>query len=195
MSFDNMHMGDMDRDLQYREQIPRGWWKRNWMWFVPTSFLCMIIFCCGCPAAMFVGVVGIMRNSEPYLIAMEKIQANPEAQEALGQPIRDNSWMPIGEINQDITSGTGNTELRWNLAGPKGEGKAYVKARMADGKWEIVMIEVNLPNGKKIVLHDKGGGNDAPPFPAQDNAEPGKAKEVEPPDMNITTPDKGESKK
>jgi hypothetical protein len=188
-------MGDLGRDLQSHEQKPRGWWKRNWKWLVPTLFLFMIIFCCGCPGGIFVGVVGIMRNSEPYLMAMEKIQANPEAQEAFGQPIRDDSWMPLGEIKQELIDGSGNAELRWALAGPKGKGKAYVKARMVDGKWEIEMIEVNLPNGKKVVLRDEGGGNEAPPFPAQDNAESGKAKETAPPDMNITMPGEGEPKK
>jgi hypothetical protein len=175
MSFNYSDPTAFNAGFPGQEQKPRGWWKRNWKWLVPTSFLCMFIFCCGCPVAIFVGIGGIIRNSEPYLIAMEKIQASPEAQEAFGQPIHDNSWIVLGEINKDLTNGSGNAELRWDLAGPKGKGKAYVKARMTDGKWELETLEVILPDGKKIDLHDEDGGNKIPPLQGQGNAESDKA--------------------
>jgi hypothetical protein len=174
------------------EQKPRGWWSRNWKWFVPTVFLCLILMCGGCLTGIAVLFISGLRHLEPYVVTMEKIQANPEAQEALGQPIRDDSWFPV------LSPDGNNMDIRWDLSGPKGKGKAHVKARMTGNKWEIVLIEVILPNDKKILLHDEGGGNVAPPFKAQGAAEGEKKPEAAPsPDLtpNIPMPEEGGPKK
>jgi hypothetical protein len=191
MSFNYSDPTALNATFPGPEQKPRGWWSRNWKWFVPTLFLGMILMCSGCLATIFFGAVGLLRNAEPYLPAMQKIQASPEAQEAFGQPIRDNSWMPTWSPDRD------NIDVRWDLVGPKGKGKAYVKARMGKVKLEIVIIEVTLPNGKRLLLHDEGpGGNDAPAFNPQGAADGEKKQEAAPPpDMNIAMPDEGEPKK
>jgi hypothetical protein len=187
MSFDYSNPKAMDATFPGPEQKPRGWWSRNWKWFVPTVFLIMILICCGGPVAIFFGAIGVLRNAEPYVSTMQKIQSNPEAQEAFGQPIRDVSWIPVGQVSME--NDTGSAELRWDLAGPKGKGKAYVKARMMNGKWEVVVIEVTLPNGKKLTIHDEGPGG-APPFNPQGSAPPDKSKEeaAPQPDLNPNIP-------
>jgi hypothetical protein len=174
------------------EQKPRGWWSRNWKWFVPTVFLCLILMCGGCLTGIGVLFISGLRHLEPYVVTMDKIQANPEAQEAFGQPIRDDSWFPV------LTPDGNNMDIRWDLAGPKGKGKAHVKARMSDNKFETVFIEVILPSGKEIELPDEGGGNVAPPFKPQGAAEGEKKPEASPsPDLtpNIPMPDEKEPKK
>jgi hypothetical protein len=175
-----------------QEQKPRGWWSRNWKWFVPTVFLCLILMCSGCLAGIGYMIVYGLKNQEPYLVAMEKIQANQQAQEAFGQPIRDNSWIPA------LIPDGNNIDMRWDLVGPKGKGKAYVKSRMIGNKFEIVVIEVVLPDGKKLVLHDEGGGNEAPKFQPPGAAEGDKkAETAPPPDLtpNIPAIEESEPKK
>ncbi|MGD0519061.1 MAG: cytochrome c oxidase assembly factor Coa1 family protein [Thermoguttaceae bacterium] len=148
--------------------------------------------CGGCLTGIGVLFISGLRHLEPYVVTMDKIQANPEAQEAFGQPIRDDSWFPV------LTPDGNNMDIRWDLAGPKGKGKAHVKARMTGNKWETVLIEIILPNDKKIQLHDEGGGNVAAPFVPSGAAEGEKKEEAAPPpniNPNIPMPDESEPKK
>jgi hypothetical protein len=181
------------------EQKPRGWWSRNWKWFVPTIMLCMLLLCGGCLSGIFFFYSFGLRHLEPYMVAMEKIQDDKQIQESLGQPIRDNSWFPVLSPNGD------NLDIRWDLAGPKGVGKAYVKSRVFGNKMEISLIEVTLPGGKKVMLQEEGGQNAAPAFelpgeaPTEKKAAEGEKKMgVAPaPDLNldIPAPDEEETKK
>ncbi len=169
MSFDDINTGDLGRDLQAQEQKPRGWWSRNWKWFVPTLLLAMIIMCCGCPAAIIFSVIGIFRNSEPYLDTMQKIQADPQVQEAFGQPIRDNSWIPAGELN--MPDGQGNAELRLGSCRPEGKRQGLCKSPHDQRQMGDRGDRSDSARWKKIVLHEEGGGNEAPAFQGQGAAE------------------------
>jgi hypothetical protein len=191
MSFNYSDPTALNATIPDQAQKPRGWWSRNWKWFIPTLFLCMILLCSGCVVGIFFMIIGGLRQTEPYLPAMQQIQASKEVQEAFGQPIRDDSWMPT------FSPDGNNIDERWDLVGPKGKGKAHVKARMGKNKLEIVLIEVTLPNDKRLLLHDEGpGGNDAPAFTPKGADDGEKKQEVAPPpDMNITLPDEGEPKK
>ena len=188
MSYNYSDPTAIEANFPGQEPKPRGWWSRNWKWFVPATLLGLVLMCSGCVAAILFGIVGLLRSSPPYVTTMEKIQADPQVKEAFGEPIRDVSWIPAGELNTQ--NDTGTAELRWDLAGPKGKGKVYVKARMTNGKWDIVMIEVIPPEGKKIVLHDEGpGGNEAPVFNPQGKTAPEKPQETSPPpELNPTIP-------
>ena len=171
------------------EQKPRGWWSRNWKWFVPTVLLGMILMCGGCLAGIAAIFVSSLRHIEPYVTTMAKIDANKEAQEAFGQPVKDDSWFPV------LTPDGNNMDIRWDLSGPKGKGKSHVKSRMSNGKFEIVVIEVILPDGKKLVLHDEGGENEAPVFIPQGAAGGEKKPESAMPDLNPTIPKPEEPEK
>ena len=89
------------------------------------------MMCCGVPGSDhfhdFQDPDILKRNIEPYLKTMERIQANPQIQEAFGQPIRDDSWMPGGNVRDSIILGFGR---------PKGKGKVFIKTRlqMANGR-------------------------------------------------------------
>jgi hypothetical protein len=155
--------------------------------------------------AVLVLVAGVLvlkygkRFSDPYKMGMMQIRADEQVQKAFGQPISDDSWIPSGELTDN------EANLHWDLAGPNGKGKAYVRARKSKDKWEIVLIEVTPPEGKKIILQGSGGDNDAPVFPQGGAAPapgantPAKTPEIAPPtdpNLNITLPDvTGETKK
>ncbi len=182
----------LDATFPGPEQKPRGWWSRNWKWFIPTILLCLILMCGGCLVGFAALFITGLRHMEPYVITMDKIQEDKEAQEAFGQPIKDDSWFPV------ITPDGNNFDIRWDLSGPKGKGKAHVKARMTGGnQWEINKIDVILPDGKEIHPQIEGG-NEPPPFKPQGAAEGGKKEEAgPPPDLNpkIPTPEGSEPQK
>jgi hypothetical protein len=154
---------------------PRCLCKRKW--FIPLFILAILVIVVGGLVLKYG-----KRFSEPYKMGMAQIRADLQVQQAFGQPLRDDSWMPGGEVGEN------EANLYWDLAGPNGKGKAYVKARNTAGKWEIVIIEVTPPEGKKIVLQGAGGGNDAPVFNPQ-GAGGAKKEETAPmPDLNPTIP-------
>jgi len=143
-------------------------------------------------------VVGVLvlkygkRFSEPYKMGMAQIRADGQVQQVFGQPIRDDSWIPSGDLGAD------EANLYWDLAGPKGKGKVYVKARKTAGNWDIVVIEVTPPEGKKIILQGEGSGNDAPVFVPQGAPATEKSQETAPPpdlSPNIPMPEETEPKK
>jgi hypothetical protein len=171
-------------------QKPRGWWSRNWKWFVPTLFFCMILICCGGPLGFIYMAFSQLYHSEAYKMTMQKINSSEELKQEMGEPI-DNVFNPPPSFRmEENADGRGELDARWEIAGPKGRGRAHVIARMMDNKWEIVMIEVMLPGGKKVILHDEGGGNVAPPFTPPGAGEKNRGPAT-PPDLspNIPTPD------
>jgi hypothetical protein len=139
------------------KQRRRGWWSRNWLWFVPTVLLVFIVLCCGCP----VGIFGVAYNKVFEQVtsqAMPKIEANERLRQELGEPITSAFWpLPAFQLEER------DMDVRWNIQGPKGEAKAHMKARLMKDRWETVILEVVLADGKKVPLEGEG---DAPPFDA-----------------------------
>jgi hypothetical protein len=200
MSFDYSNPKAMDATFPGPEQKPRGWWSRNWKWFVPTVLLIMILICCGGPVGFLYLAFSKLYNSEAYKMTMQKIATSEELKQELGQPINNLYNPPPSFRMEENADGSGLVDARWEVEGPKGRGRAHVEARMRDNKWEIVTIDVTIvSNNKKIVLHDDAGGNVAPPFNPQGAAPPEKSKEEAEPKsdlpQNITIPEESEPKK
>ena len=102
----------------------RGWWSRNWRWFVPTALLCSALLCGGCCIGIFGAVFGVLKSSEPYQMALERVQKDPQLIQHLGEPIEEVGWFPSGEIT--VQNGRGDARFDFEVAGPKG--KAHVRA-------------------------------------------------------------------
>jgi len=156
----------------------RGWFRRNWRWFVPTIVLVPILICAGACAGFFGLVVGVMKSSEPYQTALKRVQADPQVIERLGQPIRDATWVPSGSVN--IENDRGKANLMFKVAGPKGIASVRTEARRIQGKWGTHVLEVTFADGKRVSLDtgsndeqdapkfDPSGGPPGPPAPKAD---------------------------
>jgi hypothetical protein len=116
-------------------EIPqqRGWWSRNWKWFVPVVIVLPILICGGCIGTIFFGVRSALRSSDAYKHVLTVAQASPEVQRILGTPITA-SGLPSGGINVK-NDGSGDTEFSVTLRGPRGEGRLEVHATRANGVW------------------------------------------------------------
>lgn len=165
MSMDKFDLQALDKDLQEfgRQQKQRGWWSRNWLWFVPTLLLSTVVVCCGCLGGVFYFVVNAVYEQEMFKDAMAKIEANDVLQKELGQPITFVRWPPPA-FSMNQTNGSGEADIRWEIEGPKGHANAHVHARLTGDRWETVILEVVLPNGKKVSLAAEDGGDNAPIF-------------------------------
>lgn len=191
MSMDNRDLQSLDRDVQgFDQPKQRGWWSRNWLWFIPTMLLATVVVCCGCLGGIVFWAFNKVYDLEMFQTSMAKIQADDTLRRELGEPINIVRWPPPA-FNITETNGKGEGDIRWEVEGPKGRAKAHMHARLDDNRWEVVTLEVVLANGKKVILSaEDGGEDDAPPFPASGapKADAGEPKDTGPaPEINLPT--------
>lgn len=152
MQFDDPQPQPQHEQATFTDEPPgRGWFARNWFWFIPLLVLVPIIICAGCCTGMFTFRVGMLKASEPYREALAAVQEDPQVQEALGMPIEDDTWFPVGEIN--ITDDHGDARFGFTVRGPKGRAHVRTESRMTDGAWQMTELVVTVEEtGRRIVL-------------------------------------------
>ena len=56
--------------------VQRGWFSRNLWWLLPTAFV-VLVLPCGCCGGIFWWVIGLLKSSEPYRMALHRVQTAP----------------------------------------------------------------------------------------------------------------------
>ncbi len=131
------------------QQAPRGWWSRNWKWFVPVGCLGLIVLCLAGIAGIVAIAFGAMKSSDVYKEALRRAQNHPEVQAALGTPIKA-GWTMTGNINMDTSAGT--ADISFPISGPKGEASVHAVAAKEGGAWRYSTLDVQIEGGPKINL-------------------------------------------
>jgi hypothetical protein len=184
MNMDNLDQGTLDQNVaQFGQPPKRGWWSRNWLWFVPTVLLVLVVFCCGCPLGFAFWAFGRMYDMPPLNDAMQKIQSNETLTKELGQPIKPAYWPP-----PQFQPADREMDIRWEIQGPNGQARAHLKTRMMNGQWEPVTLEVILADNRKISIAEEGG-NEAAPFVPTKPEEKKPEGNSPPPEINLPAPD------
>jgi hypothetical protein len=145
--------------------VRRGWFFRNLWWMLPAAFL-VALLPCGCCGGFFYWLIGTLKSSEPYQMALHRVQTAPEVIEELGLPIEEAGWMPSGNFSYHTNNGvaSGKADFDFSVRGPKGTAHVHAEARCRDGKWRFIRLRVTpASTGSTIAL------------PA--NEKPGKAEE------------------
>jgi hypothetical protein len=184
MNMDNIDLEALQRDLEEfaKEREKRGWFRRNWLWFVPTLLLGIVVV--GGAAgywALFVRVYQL----DVYKDAMKQIEADPKVKQALGDSIQPGKWpAPAARLEAS------EQDLRWPLQGTKTRAKAHLNAKLMQGKWELIQVDIVLEDGKHLnVALAADSANDAPSF---STAKPDDKKANEPsgpaPELNFEVP-------
>jgi hypothetical protein len=139
----------------------KTWWGRNWKWVVPVGCLLPLLACGGCIAGVVFIVFGAIRTSEPYTHSLERVQADPRVQAALGAPI-EAGWMMSGQI--EVSGPSGEADLSYSVAGPKGSATVYVDADKAAGEWTYNTLAVQIDEtGERIdLMSDPGLAEEMP---------------------------------
>lgn len=123
-----------------------GWWKRNWKWFVPVTLVCMLLLGAGVIALIVTLVMGTVKSSTPYTMALAQAKADPAVIAELGTPI-EAGWYVTGSIS---TSGqNGNADLSIPIHGPNKSATLHVialKSAMVAGMedWKITKLEMTV---------------------------------------------------
>jgi hypothetical protein len=182
---------------QPAKQKRRGWFRRNWKWFLPLFLLAIVVV--GGGAGYWYLFLRVYKL-DVVQRAMQAIADDKGMQEALGRPIESikrpaslfskDGWqeiMPSARVEEN------EIDVRWNIQGTKAQGKAHTFAKRRQGKWETLTLEVTPAGGKRVSIREAGDDeNEAVPFVPGGNPEPpksqGKKPEAKSPDINIDLP-------
>ncbi len=181
MSMKDIDLAALEKDLRAlaARKRRRGWLRRNWLWFLPTLLLALIVLAAAVGYWwLFVRVYRL----DVCRAAMQTIQNSKELQEKLGLPIGV-VWWPSQSAAPNAQIEDRDIDVRWSIEGPKGRAKAHAHAWMTrEDKWELKSVTVD---GKEVPLPNTG--SEAPPFQSPKPA--GKTPESKaPPDINLPVP-------
>jgi hypothetical protein len=186
MNLDNIDLVALQRDLEEfaREQQQRGWWRRNWLWFVPTLLVVLVLLGGGGAYwALFTRVYQL----DVYQSAMQKVASDGAVRRVLGSPVTTATWPPPSARVE-----AGETDVRWPIEGPDGRAKAHVLAKLMQGKWETIQLEVILADEKRLLItSDDESEADAPTFVAPPKTKPqtqDAAPNMPAPEINLAPP-------
>jgi heme/copper-type cytochrome/quinol oxidase subunit 2 len=114
-----------------------------------------------------------LKSSKPYIMAMDKVQVNSEAQKIIGTPIKPSFWTR-GEIS---VKGAGvKAELVIPVEGSKQQGTVYVNATEEQNRWKLDKLFL-LPKGGAAAL-DLLKAPQPPPVQVQQPAPVGPPKDA-----------------
>jgi len=125
-----------------------GWWQRHWKWAVPALAVLGLSLFAACVLLALSAAFGMVKSSDAYQLAMQRVQASPAAAAALGTPIRE-GWLVMGNIQINGPSGAANLQIP--VSGPAGEGDVFVEATKAAGAWNLQTLVLQLDAGDERI--------------------------------------------
>lgn len=125
-----------------REQTEKGWWGRNWGWFVPTACLgCLILPVACVGGCIWLGVSSI-KSFDPFEEALAAANSHPRVEELLGNPVVMD-WKGLsGQVNTELDNR--RAEMNLPLKGPQGRGTLRLLAYQRNGVWEYERLELEV---------------------------------------------------
>ena len=84
-----MSSGNFQSPIITSSQSPAqagGWWSRNWKWFAPVGCLTVIALFAAFVAILVFVVMGAIKSTDAYKLALDKAQKDARVQQRLGTP-------------------------------------------------------------------------------------------------------------
>lgn len=119
----------------------KGWFVRNWKWFVPAGCLSIVLMIVGFITAVAYIAFGSIKSSYVYQQAIAKTRSNADVIRELGEPIEP-GWLISGRIK--VNDSSGSADMSIPVSGPKKSGRVYVLATKRMGKWDFYGLEVEI---------------------------------------------------
>lgn len=117
----------------------KGWWSRNWPWFVPVGCLGFLLLAVASVALLLFLGLRVVKSSDVYVQALERARTSPAVAEALGSPIED-GMLPSVSIH--LQGSSGKADLTIPLSGPRGKGTLYALGTRHLARWKFTRLEV-----------------------------------------------------
>ncbi|MET0280976.1 MAG: cytochrome c oxidase assembly factor Coa1 family protein, partial [Steroidobacteraceae bacterium] len=89
---------------------PEGWWSRHWKWAAPALAALVLSLVAGAVLLVISLVFGMIKSSDAYILALQRVHASPAATAALGTPIRE-GWFTMGNIEVNGPTGEANLQI------------------------------------------------------------------------------------
>lgn len=127
-----------------RPEEEKGWWGRNWGWFVPLTCLgCLVLPAACIGGCVWMGVSAVQKSlGVPFAEGLAAARGHPVVVEALGEPI-EMDWKGF-QGNMD-GSGDGNrATVSFPVRGPRGRGRLSIEARERNGVWIYDRLEIRI---------------------------------------------------
>lgn len=129
----------------------KGWWGRNWKWFVPVGCLLPSLVVVGCIALGIYGLSMMKEYIEVFEEAVVLVGESEEIREALGDPIE-----PAGQFK--IESSGGMQVITVPMSGPKGRGELVLSCKKVDGKWKLISLVMTVEDTDEKIRLMKNKG-------------------------------------
>jgi hypothetical protein len=137
------------RDVEHFKRVQKAWA----IWGL-VSWIAVIVITVGFTFWIISTVSAIIKQSEPYKIALEEIRANAEVAEVIGDNITD-GFLPTGSINFSGSTG-GEADIGFSITGSKGKGTVSFYANRRGGSdWDMRLLVVRPDGGEPIVIVNK----------------------------------------
>lgn len=124
--------------------------QRGFRWYyIPLGCGGLLALMAAASLTIFMFVMSLLRQSEPYAEAMRRAEADPQVLEVLGSPIEAGRFV-TGQIQTNPAGG--NADLSIPVSGPNGEGRLFVNAVKVAGQWQYNVVELEVEGGARIVV-------------------------------------------
>ncbi len=139
---------------------------RRWMWLAVAALAVLL----GAGAIGWYAAGGKYKWTEPYRLALQRVQQDPLVRARLGEGIRDATWLPSGSMT---ASGNRETSIVFRVTGSRGTADVHLRVRQVKGQWGGTIAV--MPTGSDRIQLDVGIGDEAPKFDAQAGQEMSKS--------------------
>lgn len=144
----------------YDQKPKKGWFGRNWFWFLPTVILLPLLCCCGGLGALIHLGVGVMFDTPPYQDTIAIVEQDQTIQQEIGTPIDwPEGFMDLvnienqgGTIDLSSTNGYMLYTARLPVSGPNGSGTLRIEAESVDGvTWTYMVREFEIDSTGELI--------------------------------------------
>jgi Cytochrome oxidase complex assembly protein 1 len=134
---------------------PQTWFDRNWKWLVALLLVSVFFIVVSFIAVVLLGVEALIKNSDPYQVAVRRATQSPAVAEKIGNPIHL-GWFVSGNVN--FSGSEGSVRLSIPISGPKGRGYIAVVGKEHAKRWTFETLEVHVrDDGEPILLPQRDG--------------------------------------
>ena len=139
----------MSKKIEMEQEIKKSWFKRNWLWFLPTmGCLTLIVLGILGVGTLIFGVTKMLSDSTPSTYAFEQTIKNEKVISLLGESIERRG---ISSGNISYSNNDGEADLNIPIKGSKGKGTIVVKATKTDGVWSYETLYVYIKETREKI--------------------------------------------
>lgn len=139
----------MSEDQSFAAEPKKGGSK---IWLILFLVLGLpVLLCGGCCAGSFFIFRSVIKNSEPYKTALERVISDQAVVERLGEPIEDDAMPFNSELNDT------DALFTYGISGPNGTATVNTESVKEGGYWRLTKLTVTWgDDGKTINLLPNG---------------------------------------